>query len=109
MATKGAQPADRSSGGSKPDKRSSRRGSAAVGSVVRRHRRDIWGLASIVAGLLVAGSVWFSAAGRVGEHVDRGLAAGFGLVRAALPVALAAVGAAALWGGRRSDPARGGG
>ena len=105
MATKGAKPADRDSGGSKPDKRSSRRGSAAVGSVVRRHRRDIWGLASIVAGLLVAGSVWFSAAGRVGEQVDRGLAAGFGLVRTALPVGLAAVGAAALWGGRRSDPA----
>ena len=105
MATKGAEPADRTSGGSRPGKRSSRRGSAAVGSVVRRHRRDIWGLASIVAGLLVAGSVWFSAAGRVGEQVDQGLAAGFGLVRTALPVGLAAVGAAALWGGRRSDPA----
>ena len=105
MATKGAKPADRASGGSKPDKRRARRGSAAVGSVVRRHRRDIWGLASIVAGLLVAGSVWFSAAGRVGEQVDRGLAAGFGLVRTALPVGLAAVGAAALWGGRRSEPA----
>ena len=105
MANNGAKPADRASGGSKPDKRSSRRGSAAVGSVVRRHRRDIWGLASIVAGLLVAGSVWFSAAGPVGEQIDRGLAAGFGLVRTALPVGLAAVGAAALWGGRRSDPA----
>ena len=105
MATKGAKPADRASGGSKPDKRRTRRGSAAVGSVVRRHRRDIWGLASIVAGLLVAGSVWFSAAGRVGEQVDRGLAAGFGLVRTALPVGLAAVGAASLWGGRRSEPA----
>ena len=105
MATKGAKPADRASGASKPDKRGARRGSAAVGSVVRRHRRDIWGLASIVAGLLVAGSVWFSAAGRVGEQVDRGLAAGFGLVRTALPVGLAAVGAAALWGGRRSEPA----
>ena len=103
MATKGAKPADRASGGSKPDKRSSGRGSAAVGSVVRRHRRDIWGLAAIVAGLLVAGSVWFSAAGPVGEQVDRALAAGFGLVRSALPVGLAAMGAASLWGGRRSD------
>ena len=105
MANNGAKLADRASGGSKPDKRSSRRGSAAVGSVVRRHRRDIWGLASIVAGLLVAGSVWFSAAGPVGEQIDRGLAAGFGLVRMALPVGLAVVGAAALWGGRRRDAA----
>ncbi|MYB28076.1 MAG: DNA translocase FtsK, partial [Acidimicrobiaceae bacterium] len=105
MAKKGAQPAPR--GAKKPpvDKRASRRGSAAVGSVVRRHRRDIWGLAAIVAGLLVAGSVWFSAAGPVGEGVDRALAACFGLVRMALPVGLAAMGAAALWGGRRGDPA----
>ena len=105
MAKKGAQPAPR--GAKKPPggKRASRRGSAAVGSVVRRHRRDIWGLAAIVAGLLVAGSVWFSAAGPVGEQVDRVLAAGFGLVRMALPAGLAAMGAAALWGGRRSDPA----
>ena len=105
MAKKGAQPAPR--GAKKPPKgkQASRRGSAAVGSVVRRHRRDIWGLAAIVAGLLVAGSVWFSAAGPVGEQVDRVLAAGFGLVRMALPAGLAAMGATALWGGRRGDPA----
>ena len=104
MAKKGAQPAPR--GAKKPpeDKRASRRGSAAVGSVVRRHRRDIWGLAAVVAGLLVAGSVWFSAAGPVGEQVDRVLAAGFGLVRMALPAGLASMGAAALWDGRRGDP-----
>ncbi len=83
-------------------KRAARRGSAAVGGVVRRHRRDIWGLAAVVAGLLVAGSVWFSAAGPVGEQLDRILAAGFGLVRMALPVGLASMGAAALAGGRRS-------
>ncbi len=105
MAKKGAQPASRGARKPQQGKRASRRGSAAVGSVVRRHRRDIWGLAAIVAGLLVAGSVWFSAAGPVGEQVDRILAAGFGLVRMALPVGLAAIGAAALWGGRRGDPA----
>ena len=54
-----------------------------------------------MAGLLVAGSVWFSAAGPVGEQADRALAAGFGLVRMALPVGLAAMGVAALLGGRR--------
>ena len=101
MATKGAGPASRGANKPPPPKRAARRGSAAVGSVVRRHRRDIWGLAAVVAALLVAGSVWFSAAGRLGEGVDRVLAAGFGLVRMALPVGLAAVGAAALWGGRR--------
>ncbi len=58
-----------------------------------------------MAGLLVAGSVWFSAAGPVGEQVDRGLAVGFGLVRMALPAGLAAMGAAALRGGRRGGAA----
>ena len=91
--------------GTKKAKKGSQRGSAAVSSVVRRHRRDILGLAAIVGGLIVAGSVWFAAAGPVGEQVDRALAAGFGLVRSALPVGLAAMGAAALWGGRRGAAA----
>ena len=103
MANKEAKRAHREADGSRSGKRGS--GSAAVGSVVRRHRRDIWGLAAIVAGLIVAGSVWFSAAGPVGDQVDRALAAGFGLVRMALPVGLAVVGAAAIWGGRRGDAA----
>ena len=101
MATRGADPSSRGAKGPSAGKRASRRGSAAVGSVVSRHRRDIWGLAAVVAGLLVAGSVWFSAAGPLGEAVDSALAACFGLVRMALPVGLAAIGAAALWGGRR--------
>ena len=105
MATKEAKPARRGADASPSGKQGSRQGPAAVGSVVRRHRRDIWGLAAIVAGLLVAGSVWFSAAGPVGEQVDRGLAVGFGLVRMALPAGLAAMGAAALWGGRRGGAA----
>ncbi len=106
MAGKDAKSSGSTSNGPKRTKKGSPRGSAAVGSVVRRYRRDIWGLASIVAGLIVAGSVWFAAAGPVGEQIDRALAAGFGLVRSALPVGLAAMGAAAIWGGRRGDPAR---
>ena len=105
MATKGAKPARGGTNEPKSAGRGSRKGSAAVGSVVRRHRQDIWGLAAVVAGLLVAGSVWFSAAGPVGEQVDRALAAAFGLVRMALPVGLAAMGVAALWGGRRGGAA----
>ena len=105
MAKKGAQPVPRGAKGPSAGKRASRRGSAAVGSVVSRHRRDIWGLAAVVAGLLVAGSVWFSAAGPLGEGVDSALATCFGLVRMALPVGLAAMGAAALWGGRRGGGA----
>ena len=62
-----------------------------------------------MAGLLVAGSVWFSAAGPLGEGVDSALAACFGLVRMALPVGLAAMGAAALWGGRRGGAVDGAG
>ena len=98
MATKGADPSSRGAKRPSAGKRASRRGSAAVGSVVSRHRRGIWGLAAIVAGLLVAGSVWFSAAGPVGEQLDRVLAAGFGLVRMVLPFGLAAMGVAALLG-----------
>ncbi len=105
MATKGASSSSRGAKGPSAGKRAPRRGSAAVGSVVSRHRRDIWGLAAVVAGLLVAGSVWFSAAGPLGEGVDSALAACFGLVRMALPVGLAAMGAAALWGGRRGGGA----
>ncbi|MYH76307.1 MAG: DNA translocase FtsK [Acidimicrobiaceae bacterium] len=105
MATKGADSSSRGAKRPSAGKRASRRGSAAVGSVVSRHRRDIWGLAAVVAGLLVAGSVWFSAAGPLGEGVDSALAACFGLVRMALPVGLAAMGAAALWGGRRGGAA----
>ena len=106
MASKDAKSSRSTSNRPKQAKKGSPRGSAAVGSVVRRHRRDIWGLAAIVAGLIVAGSVWFAAAGPVGEQIDRALAAGFGLVRSALPVGLAAMGAAALWGGRRGEPAK---
>ena len=102
MAGRDAKNGGSTSNGSKQAKKGPPRGSAAVGSVVRRHRRDIWGLAAIVAGLIVAGSVWFAAAGPVGEQVDRALAAGFGLVRSALPVGLVVVGVAALWGGHRS-------
>ena len=105
MASKDAKRAARAPDGPKKARKGPGRGSAAVGSVVRRHRRDIWGLAAIVAGLIVAGSVWFAAAGPVGEQVDRALAAGFGLVRSALPVGLAAMGAAAMFGGRRSEGA----
>ena len=73
---------------------------------MRRHGRDIGGLGAIVAGLLVAGSVWVSAAGPVGEGIDWVLAAGIGLVRAAMPVGLAALGVVALRGARRgSGPA----
>ncbi|MYH44002.1 MAG: DNA translocase FtsK [Acidimicrobiaceae bacterium] len=98
MATKEADSISRGAKGPSAGKRASRRGSAAVGSAVSRHRRDIWGLAAVVAGLLVAGSVWFSAAGPLGEQLDRVLAAAFGLVRMALPVGLAAMGVAALLG-----------
>ena len=80
-----------------------RRGGAsrAAVSVMRRHRRDIVGLGAIVAGLLVAGSVWVSAAGPVGEGIDWVLAKGIGLVRAALPVGLVALGVVAFRGARR--------
>ena len=73
---------------------------------MRPHAPYIWGLASIVAGLLVAGSVWVSAAGPVGEGVDWVLAKGVGLVRAALPVGLVALGAVAFYRARRIDPKR---
>ena len=109
MVGKGARRADRGVNGPQPAARRFRKGSVAVGSVVNRHRRDICSLAVILAGLLAAGSVWFSAAGPVGEQVDRVLGAGFGLVSAALPVGLSALGVASLCGGRRWSAADRGG
>ena len=109
MAVKGARQTDPGPDSSQSAAQSPWKRSAAVGSVVNRHRRDIWGLAAIVAGLLMAGSVWFSAAGPVGEQVDRALGAGFGLVSAALPVGLAVLGVASLCGGRRGNAADRGG
>jgi len=82
--------------GAATSKRASRRSSEAVRSVFRRHRRDISGLAAIVAALLVAGGVWFDVSGPVGEQINRALAACFGLVRMALPVGLAVIGSVAL-------------
>ena len=83
------------------------RASRAAGSVMRRHGRDIGGLGAIVAGLLVAGSVWISAAGTLGEGINWVLAAGVGLVSTALPVGLAALGVVALRGTLRAKaPAR---
>lgn len=73
---------------------------------MRRNGRDIWGLACLVAALLVAGSVWFSAVGVVGEAVDRAFATVFGLVRVALPVGLAALGFVTIRSSRRG-PRRG--
>ena len=109
MVGKGARRADRGADGSQPAALRFRKGVVAVGSVLHRHRRDIWSLAVIVAGLLVAGSVWFSGAGPVGEQVDRVLGAGFGLVSAALPVGLSALGVASLCGGRCGGAADRGG
>jgi len=77
-----------------------------VGSAVRPHAPYIWSLAAVVAGLLVAGSVWMSAAGPVGEGIDWILAQGVGLVRSALPVGLVALGAVAFHRARRIDPKR---
>ncbi len=105
MATRDADSGSRGAKGPAAGRWAARRGSAAVGSVVGRHWRDIWGLAAVVAGLLVAGSVWFSEAGPLGEGVDVALAASFGLARAAFPVGLAVTGAAALWDGRRDGAA----
>ena len=103
MASKDAKPADRASGRSKSPTQGSRRAASSVGSVVRPHARYIWGLAAVVAGLLVAGSVWVSASGPVGEGIDWVLAAGVGLVRAALPVGLVALGATAFYRARQID------
>ncbi len=75
----------------------------ATRAVARRHSRDIGGLGAIVVGLLVAGSVWMSVAGPLGNGVDWVLAATVGLVRMALPVGLVALGVVSLAGGRRGS------
>ena len=72
-----------------------------MASVVRRNGRDIWGLACLVAALLVAGSVWFSAVGVVGDVVDQAFSTLLGLVRMALPVGLTALGVVTIRSSRR--------
>ncbi|MCY4663695.1 MAG: hypothetical protein OXC00_03415, partial [Acidimicrobiaceae bacterium] len=106
MASKGAEPADRASGRPRPATRQPRRATPSVGSAVRPHAPYIWSLAAMVAGLLVAGSVWLSASGPVGEGIEWILAKGVGLVRSALPVGLVALGAVAFRRARRIDPKR---
>jgi S-DNA-T family DNA segregation ATPase FtsK/SpoIIIE len=60
--------------------------------VLDEHRADVWGLGAIVVGLLVAGSVWVSIAGPVGDAIDDTLALAIGLIRVVVPVALVGLG-----------------
>ncbi len=69
---------------------------AASGSVLRRHGRDIFGLAAVAAGLLLAGSVWVGWTGPVGRLLDRALSATVGMVKLPFPVVVIAVGVLAL-------------
>lgn len=70
-----------------------------------RHADDIWGLGAVVAGLLVAGSVWVSAMGPVGEAIDKVLAWSLGLVRWLAPAVLVWIGVMLVRGGGRSGRA----
>lgn len=79
--------------------------SKAVGSVLGRHAHDIWGLAAVVAGLLVAGSVWASAMGPVGEAIDKTLAWSLGLIRWLVPVVFVGIGVMLVRDGGRSGRA----
>ena len=76
--------------------------SKAVGSVLGRHADDIWGLGAVVAGLLVAGSVWVSAMGPVGVAIDKSLAWSLGLVRWLAPAGFVWIGVMLVRGGGRS-------
>ncbi|MFQ5556425.1 MAG: DNA translocase FtsK 4TM domain-containing protein [Acidimicrobiales bacterium] len=85
-----------------PDRSSGPRG--AVGSVLSRHRADLWGLGLVVAGLLVAGSVWVSVAGPVGRAIDDLLGLGVGQLRVLVPLGLVAAGVALVRGDDHGDP-----
>ena len=83
-----SRPSSKKSGSGTPN----RSPGHALGSVLAEHRSDVWGLGAIVVGLLVAGSVWVSITGPVGEGIDDGLALAIGLIRVAVPVGLLALG-----------------
>lgn len=72
-------------------------------SILRRHGLDIAGLGAVAAGLLVAGSVWVSIAGPVGEAIDTGGAYAIGFIRGLLPIGLVAGGVMLLRGNRDVD------
>ncbi len=71
----------------------------AVGSVLSAHQADIWGVGAVLLGLLTAVSVWFGAAGVIGEGLDDGLALGLGLLRVVVPIGLVALGIGLIRGG----------
>ena len=72
-----------------------------------RHADDIWGLGAVVAGLLVAGSVWVSAMGPVGVAIDKSLAWSLGLVRWLAPAGFVWIGVMLVLGaGRSGRPGR---
>ena len=56
------------------------------------HSADLWGIGSVLLGLLVAASVWVGVVGAVGTVIDDVLALALGLVRMVLPVGLVAAG-----------------
>jgi S-DNA-T family DNA segregation ATPase FtsK/SpoIIIE len=101
-ASKSTRSGSRGSSAAKKSRRSSR---DVIGSVLAEHRADLWGLGSIVLGLLAAGSVWISIAGPVGEAIDDTLALAIGLMRVVIPVALIGLGVLLVRGEEREDGA----
>ena len=67
---------------------------------MRQRGKDISGLAFMVVGLLLAGSVWVQATGSVGAFIDEKITYLVGLVRVVFPVLLVVRGVSIIWGSR---------
>ena len=74
-------------------------------SIWRRHDRDVWTVALVVAGLFVA-LADANALGPLGHAIDRGLALVLGVGRFVLPIMLLAFAAALLWARTELERAR---
>ena len=71
---------------------------------VEGHHADVWGLALVTAGVLVGLGVYADVAGPFGQAVDTVVGAAVGMVKLAVPVALAVAGIAVLRGSEPDDP-----
>ncbi len=105
----GSRSSTRSNKASSRSRKSSNKRSAArtaTQSVLRRHSRDLIGIAAIAAGLLVAGSVWADLVGRVGDGIDTALSYLVGFLRVLVPISLIAIGYVTIRGHRIRTPSR---
>jgi S-DNA-T family DNA segregation ATPase FtsK/SpoIIIE len=83
-----------------------RRAARSSPSVFSAHAGDLYAIALVTVGILLALALWGQQLGPVGHWVDSGLASAVGWVRGVLPVLVAGAGVILLLERERPDPVR---